>query len=78
MSSDRTTAIAAALDAAEQKSGAARTTALIAIAKQVDGDVSGARDADRVRTMSAAIKGLAAASKKGNSGSTRRALLRRR
>ena len=61
LSSERTTAIAAALDAAEQKSGAARATALNAIAKQVDGDVSGARDADRVRMMSAAIKALAAA-----------------
>ena len=61
LSSDRTTSIAAALDAAEQKSGAARATALNVIAKQVDGDVSGARDADRVRMMSAAIKALAAA-----------------
>lgn len=60
LASDRTTAIAAALDAAEQKSGAARAAALNAIAKQLDGDVSGARDADRVRMMSAAIKALAA------------------
>jgi hypothetical protein len=60
LSSDRTAAIAAALDAAEQKSGVARATALTAIARQVDGDVSGARDADRVRMMSAAIKQLAA------------------
>ena len=63
LSSERTTAIAAALDAAEQKSDAARAVALNALAKQVDGDVSGARDADRVRMMSAAIKALAAASK---------------
>jgi hypothetical protein len=61
LASEHTTAIAAALDAAEQKSGVARAAALNAIAKQVDGDVSGARDAERVRTMSAAIKGLAAA-----------------
>jgi hypothetical protein len=63
LSVERTTAIAAALDAAEQKSGAARATALTALAKQVDGDVSGARDADRVGLMSAAIKALAAVSK---------------
>ena len=42
------------------KGGAARAAALNAIAKQLDGDVSGARDADRVRMMSAAIKALAA------------------
>jgi predicted DNA-binding transcriptional regulator YafY len=63
LSPDRTTAIAAALDAAEQRSGAARSAALNALAKQVDGDAGGARDADRVRMMSAAIKALAAASK---------------
>ena len=37
--------------------------ALTALAKQVDGYASGAKDAARVRTMSAAIKQLAAASK---------------
>ncbi|HVT40198.1 MAG TPA: hypothetical protein VHE78_14250 [Gemmatimonadaceae bacterium] len=63
LSAERTTAIAAALDAAEQKSGAARAVVLNVLAKQVDGDVSGAKDADRVRMMSAAIKALAAASK---------------
>jgi hypothetical protein len=63
LAADRLTAIATALDAAEQKSGAARATALTALAKQVDGDVSGAKDADRVRAMSDAIKKLAAASK---------------
>lgn len=57
------TAIAAGLDAAEQRTGAARRTALTALAKQVDADVSGAKDAARVRMMSEAIKALAAVSK---------------
>ena len=43
--------------------GAARAAALTALAKQVDGYASGARDAARVRTMSSEIKRLAAASK---------------
>jgi len=63
LASDRTTAISAALDAAEQKTGAARGAALTALAKQVDGDVSGAKDSARVKMMSAAIKDLAAVSK---------------
>ncbi len=63
LSSARTTAISAALDAAEQKSGAARAAALSALATQVDADVNGASDAAKVRTMSAAIRALAAASK---------------
>jgi hypothetical protein len=63
LAADRTTAVASALDAAEQKSGAARVSALTALAKQVDGYARGAKDAERVRMMSAAIKQLAAASK---------------
>jgi hypothetical protein len=63
LAADRTTAVSAALNAAEQKSGAARGAALTALAKQVDGYVSGAKDAARVRMMSGAIKQLAAASK---------------
>ena len=59
----RTTAIASALDAAEQQSGAARRNALNALAKQVDKDVSGAKDPERVKAMSAAIKDLAKATK---------------
>jgi hypothetical protein len=61
LAADRTTAVSAALDAAEKKSGAARAAALTALAKQVDGDASGAKDAARVRMMSGAIKQLAAA-----------------
>jgi len=63
LAADRTTAVSAALDAAEKKSGAARGAALTALAKKVDGYASGAKDAARVRMMSGAIKQLAAASK---------------
>jgi hypothetical protein len=59
----RTTAIAAALDAAEEKTGSARGAMLKELAKQVDGDVNGAKDSARVHTMSDAIKALAAISK---------------
>jgi hypothetical protein len=63
LATDRTTAVSTALDAAEAKSGAARGAALTALAKQVDGYASGAKDAARVRLMSSEIKRLAAASK---------------
>ena len=62
LAADRTTAVSAALDAAEKKSGAGRGAALTALAKRVDGYASGAKDAARVRMMSGAIKQLAAAS----------------
>jgi len=60
---ERTTAIAGALDAAEQQSGKARRDALNALGKQVDGDVKGAKDSARVKMMSDAIKSLAKATK---------------
>ena len=63
LAADRTTAVSAALDAAEKKSGAGRGAALTALAKRVDGYASGAKDAARVRMMSGAIKQLAVASK---------------
>jgi hypothetical protein len=63
LSTERTTAIGKALDAAEQESGKARRDALNALAKQVDRDVSGAKDPERVKAMSAAIKDLAKATK---------------
>jgi hypothetical protein len=63
LSADRTAAIGKALDAAEQKTGAARAAALTALAKQVDGYASGAKDAARVRVMSSEIKRLAGVSK---------------
>jgi hypothetical protein len=63
LASDRTTAIASRLDAAEKQSGKQRRDALNALAKQVDKDVSGAKDPERVKLMSAAIKDLAKATK---------------
>jgi hypothetical protein len=63
LASDRTTAIYAALDAAEMKSGLARATALNALALQVDKDIAGAKDGARVKTMAGEIRRLAAASK---------------
>jgi LVIVD repeat len=63
LSSDRTSAIARALDDAERQSGASRAKSLTTLAAQVDGDVKGATDARRVRTMAAEIRRLAAASK---------------
>jgi len=62
LSSDRTSAISAALDAAEQATGLARGTALTTLATQVDKDASGARDPERVKTMASEIRRLAAAS----------------
>ena len=59
----RTTAINAAINAAEKQTGAARGAALTALAKQVDGDVAGAKDSAKVEDLSAAIKKLAAVSK---------------
>ena len=63
LATERTTAIAGALDAAEQQSGKARRDALNTLAKQVDGDVKGAKDSARVKLMSDAIKSLAKATK---------------
>ncbi len=63
LSAERTTAIGRALDAAEQQSGKARRDALNTLAKQVDRDVAGAKDAERVKMMSDAMKALAKATK---------------
>ena len=59
----RTSAIDAALTAAEAKTGAARVAALNALAVEVGKDIAGAKDAARVRTMAGEIRRLAAASK---------------
>jgi len=59
----RTTAIGSALDAAERQSGAARGSALTALASQVDRDVANAKDAARVKAMADAIRALAAVSR---------------
>jgi hypothetical protein len=63
LSTTRTTAISAALTAAEQQTGAARGAALTALAAQVDNDVAGATDKERVRAMAAEIRRLAEVSK---------------
>jgi hypothetical protein len=63
LSAERTSAIAKALDAAEKQTGAARGATLIKLAKAVDGDVAGAKDQARVKSLSAEIKRLAAVSK---------------
>ena len=62
LAAERTTAIDKALTAAEKQAGAARGASLSALAKQVDADVAGAKDSDRVKAMSDAIKKLAAKS----------------
>ncbi len=59
----RTSAIDAALTAAEAKSGAARAAALRTLALQVDKDATSAKDGARVRTMASEIRRLAAATK---------------
>jgi hypothetical protein len=63
LAAERTTAIDAALTAAEAKSGAARTAALNALAVQVGADIKNAKDAARVRAMAGEIRRLAAVSK---------------
>ena len=59
----RTTAIDAALTAAEKATGAARKTTLNALAGKVDADVAGAKDGARVKTMAGEIRRLAAATR---------------
>jgi hypothetical protein len=61
LAAERTSAIGSALDAAEAQSGKARRDALNALAKQVDGDVAGAKDGARVKAMADAIRKLARA-----------------
>ena len=63
LAATRTTAIAGALDAAERQNGKTRRDALNALAKQVDNDVDGAKDPERVKSMSEAIKALAKSTK---------------
>jgi hypothetical protein len=63
LATERTKAIAGALDAAERQNGKARRDALNALAKQVDNDVGAAKDPERVKAMSAAITKLAKATR---------------
>ena len=63
LDASRTSAIDAALTAAEQQTGAARARSLTTLAGQVDKDAGGAKDGARVRTMASEIRRLAKASK---------------
>jgi hypothetical protein len=63
LDASRTSAIDAALTAAEQQTGAARARSLTTLAGQVDKDAGGAKDGARVRTMASEIRRLARASK---------------
>jgi hypothetical protein len=63
LSSEKTSAIAKSLDAAEKQSGAARAASLTKLAREVDADANGAKDSARVKTMASEIRRLAAASK---------------
>ena len=63
LAAERTAAIAKALDAAEQQSGAARASALTTLAAAVDRDAAGANDRTRVEAMAKAIRDLAGASR---------------
>jgi hypothetical protein len=56
-------AIDGALAAAERQTGAGRRTALLALARRVDADAAGAKDAPRVRMMAAAMRDLARATR---------------
>ncbi|HEX7050186.1 MAG TPA: hypothetical protein VF188_08305 [Longimicrobiales bacterium] len=59
----RTTAIAAAIDAAEATTGAARAQQLERLAAALDDDVGRSKDPERVRAMAAAVRELAEASR---------------
>ncbi len=63
LASTRTSAIDAALSAAEKQTGAARGASLRKLAQQVDADAAKAKDGARVRAMSGEMKRLAAVSK---------------
>lgn len=63
LATERTRAISAALASAEAASGAARRDQLNRLAGELDADARSAADADRVRTMAAAVRDLAAASR---------------
>ena len=58
LAADETSRIATALDKAEQMSGDDSRKALKKLAKQVDKDVKGAADPERVKWLSASIKAL--------------------
>ena len=63
LSRDKTSLIAASIDAAEKQKGAARAATLTKLAREVDADANGAKDSARVKTMASEIRRLAAVSK---------------
>jgi hypothetical protein len=63
LASEKTSAIAKSLDAAEKQTGAARAASLNKLAGEVTADANGARDSARVKTLASEIRRLAAASK---------------
>jgi hypothetical protein len=63
LTSDKTSAVGQALDAAEKQSGAARAASLHKLGAQVEGYAKGAKDSARVKAMATEIHRLAAASK---------------
>lgn len=63
LASARITAINASIDAAEKQSGSARKASLNKLAKEVEGDVAGAKDAAKVRMLTGALRDLAGATK---------------
>jgi hypothetical protein len=63
LAAERTTAIGRAVDVAEKRTGARRRSALDTLARQVDRDVAVAKDPERVKALSAAIKALARATR---------------
>jgi hypothetical protein len=58
---NRVAAVRGALADAERASGAARRSALTTLATQLEGDAGASRDAAKVRTLSSAVRNLAAA-----------------
>jgi hypothetical protein len=63
LAAERTTKIAADLNAAEKFTGARRKTALTSLAAALDKDVGKSLDAPKVRAMAAAVRDLARATK---------------
>ncbi len=59
LSASQVSSIRSSLSAAESASGGARRDALNKLASQVDGDVSGSRDAAKVRMLAASVRDLA-------------------
>jgi len=59
LSSSRLAAVRASLASAESASGAARSSALTALATQIDGDASGSSDGAKVRMLAGAVRDLA-------------------